>query len=120
MCPACYTSCVFADQGVISNATDGYGGVNYGTSMVGNASIAWIESVAAADPSQPWLAYIAPHAPHGPCTPAPWYDSPTVMAEGRARKCSRSLCVFERSLKKTSLLQPAHRTTISPAKITTG
>ena len=100
MCPACYTSCVFADQGVISNKTDGYGGVNYGTSMVGNASIAWIESVAAADPSQPWLAYIAPHAPHGPCTPAPWYDSPTVMAEVRARKYSRSLCVFERSLIK--------------------
>jgi len=47
---------------------------DYTTSIVGNASIQWIESVAA---SKPFFAYIAPHAPHLPSTPAAWYVNAT-------------------------------------------
>ena len=37
---------------------------NYTTAVVGNASIAWINKVAAAEPARPWFAYVAPKAAH--------------------------------------------------------
>ena len=46
---------------------------NYTTAVVGNASIAWIRKVAAAEPARPWFAYVAPKAAHEPFIPAPWH-----------------------------------------------
>eukprot|EP00937_MAST-01D_sp_MAST-1D-sp2_P005871 g5871.t1 len=46
----------------------------YTTSVIGNASIAWMRSVIESGPDHPpFFAYLGPHAPHKPSTPAPWY-----------------------------------------------
>ena len=47
---------------------------NYSTSIIGNVSIAWIESVVTKNSSQPFFAYIGPKAAHEPFNPAPWYE----------------------------------------------
>ena len=47
---------------------------NYSTSIIGNASIAWITKVVTEAPLQPFFAYIAPKAAHEPFNPAPWYE----------------------------------------------
>lgn len=44
---------------------------DYLTSVIGNASVDFIESSLQA--GRPFFAYISPHAPHVPATPAPWY-----------------------------------------------
>lgn len=45
----------------------------YLTNVIGNSSLAWLESVAGGD--APFFAYIAPHAPHVPATPAHEYEN---------------------------------------------
>merc|ERR1712232_57033 len=44
---------------------------NYSTSVIGNASIAWIKKVARG--GKPFMAFVHPKAPHEPFNPAPWY-----------------------------------------------
>jgi N-acetylglucosamine-6-sulfatase len=47
---------------------------DYTTSIIGNASIAWMRSVIESGPDHPpFFAWLGPHAPHKPATPAPWY-----------------------------------------------
>ena len=46
---------------------------DYTTAVVGNHSVRWIRSVAAASPGKPFVAYVAPKACHDPFLPAPWY-----------------------------------------------
>ena len=81
------------------NCTQYSGMPCYSTSVIGNASLAWInrhlqssDSIndQSAPKRKPFLAYIAPKAPHlldGPgfpvSTPAPWYEN-TSIPEGRA------------------------------------
>ena len=45
---------------------------HYMTSLVGNASVAFIQEALVKE--EPFFAFIAPHAPHVPATPAPWYQ----------------------------------------------
>jgi len=48
---------------------------DYTTSVLGNASVAWIRSVLEMGKTHPpFYAWIGPHAPHLPSTPAPWYS----------------------------------------------
>ena len=47
---------------------------NYSTSVIGNASVAWIRKTAREYPGEPFFAYIAPKAAHEPFNPAPWYE----------------------------------------------
>lgn len=52
----------------------GYAPQDYTTSIIGNASIAWIKSVIDTGPDHPpFFAYLGPHAPHKPSQPATWY-----------------------------------------------
>ena len=44
---------------------------DYSTSVIGNVSVAWIDSVAQGP--KPFMAYIGVKAAHEPFTPAPWY-----------------------------------------------
>ena len=44
---------------------------DYSTSVIGNVSVAWIESVSTG--ARPFFAYIGVKAAHEPFTPAPWY-----------------------------------------------
>ena len=44
---------------------------DYSTSVIGNVSVAWIDSVAKGP--KPFMAYIGVKAAHEPFTPAPWY-----------------------------------------------
>jgi N-acetylglucosamine-6-sulfatase len=47
---------------------------DYTTSIIGNASIAWMKSVIESGPDHPpFFAYLGPHAPHKPSQPAAWY-----------------------------------------------
>ena len=51
----------------------------YLTSWLGNQTVAWLSTVAAAaaQGGAPFFAYLGPHAPHFPAEPAPWYaDAP--------------------------------------------
>jgi len=73
-CPdTCYVDCTYNLNGesvTYKNASYEFGS-NYGTSIVGNASVAFIKRAMAAN--YPFLAIVATHAPHGPATPAEWY-----------------------------------------------
>ena len=74
-CPdTCYVDCAFNVNGTKTKFNDPAfpRGSNYGTSLIGNASIAFAE--AAMQAGQPFFAYVASHAPHGPATPAKWYE----------------------------------------------
>lgn len=51
--------------------TSGTSPKDYLTSIIGNATIKFIEN--ALSTGEPFFAYVAPHAPHVPATPAPWY-----------------------------------------------
>ena len=57
-------------------------GSNYGTSVIGNRSLQFINAAMAAN--WPFFVLVASHAPHGPATPAPWYadlySTPDVIA----------------------------------------
>jgi N-acetylglucosamine-6-sulfatase len=73
-CPdTCYVNCTYNRNGVAASFTDPSfpRGSNYGTSVVGNASLDFVR--ASLDARKPFFAYVASHAPHGPATPAPWY-----------------------------------------------
>ena len=73
-CPdTCYTNCHYQHDGVDDVYDDAaYAkGSNYGTSVIGNASLAFVERAITAN--WPFFAEVASHAPHGPATPAPWY-----------------------------------------------
>ena len=52
----------------------------YLTNVIGNASLSWLSSLVAKDPSAPFFAYIAPHAPHVPATPAHEYENAPLPA----------------------------------------
>ena len=73
-CPdTCYVNCVYNRNGAAATFDDPSfaRGSNYGTSVVGNASLDFVR--ASLDAGKPFFAYVASHAPHGPATPAPWY-----------------------------------------------
>ena len=61
-----------------NNGTPMHTGVlpkDYSTSVIGNASLAWIKEVTAQKDHPPFWVGIGPHAPHLPSTPAPWYEN---------------------------------------------
>ena len=75
-CPdTCYIDCTYNINGTSRTFDDPkyHHGSNYGTALIGNASLAFVEAALQAD--APFFAYVASHAPHGPATPAPWYAS---------------------------------------------
>lgn len=84
-CPdTCYVNCNYNHNGQsawFTNASSTTGS-NYGTSVIGNTSLAFAKRAMAAN--WPFFVYIASHAPHGPATPAPWYadlySTPDVIA----------------------------------------
>jgi|EP01046_Picozoa_sp_COSAG06_P013775 N-acetylglucosamine-6-sulfatase len=84
-CPdTCYVNCNYNRNGEsawFTNASS-IAGSNYGTSVIGNVSLAFAKRAMAAN--WPFFVYIASHAPHGPATPAPWYEdlysTPDVIA----------------------------------------
>lgn len=55
------------------NVTTGSAPADYTTSVMGNASVAWIKALLANPDHPPFFAAVGPHAPHLPSTPAPWY-----------------------------------------------
>jgi N-acetylglucosamine-6-sulfatase len=64
----------------------------YTTSVIGNASLAWIERLHQQQPHNPFLALISVKAPHiqeGPSfpksVPAPWYESTTIPEQKAPR-----------------------------------
>eukprot|EP00040_Diaphanoeca_grandis_P017505 m.91438 g.91438 ORF g.91438 m.91438 type:complete len:619 (+) comp26469_c0_seq1:28-1884(+) len=73
-CPdTCYVDCSYSHNGKLVKFTDPnfVNGSNYGTAVIGNLSLAFINNAMAAN--WPFFAYVASHAPHGPATPAAWY-----------------------------------------------
>lgn len=59
--------------------TGSSGPSNYLQAFIGNQTIPWLRTAAAAAAAggAPFFAYLAPHAPHFPAEPAPWYaDAP--------------------------------------------
>jgi len=73
-CPdTCYVDCTYNVDGKKKKFDDPHypRGSNYGTAIIGNASLAFVEKSLKA--GSPFFAYVASHAPHGPATPAPWY-----------------------------------------------
>lgn len=83
---------VMTEEGVYFNNTWNHNGAAfksppgaYLTSVLGNASVAWLRSVTAGDSPAPWIGYIAPHAPHLPATPAPWYADAPLPAQTAPR-----------------------------------
>jgi arylsulfatase A-like enzyme len=84
-CPdTCYVNCTYNNNGNSVAFTDpSYpNGSNYGTTVIGNMSLAFIRRAMAAN--APFMAYVASHAPHGPATPSPTYEglysTPDVIA----------------------------------------
>ena len=73
-CPdTCYTDCNYNLNGKSTSFTNASyeHGSNYGTSVIGNQSVAFAKR--AMNANWPFFAMVASHAPHGPATPAPWY-----------------------------------------------
>ena len=73
-CPdTCYTNCNYNVNGKSTwfRDPDYKKGSNYGTSLIGNATVDFVTRAMKAN--YPFLAVVASHAPHGPATPAPWY-----------------------------------------------
>lgn len=63
-----------------SYSAGGKNGSCYSTSVIGNATLAWLRSIAAARRPKPFFAYVAVKAPHiqdgggfPMALPAPWY-----------------------------------------------
>ena len=50
------------------------------TSQIGNASLAWIQSVVqrGGPGHPPFFAWLGPHAPHKPSTPPQWYENHSI------------------------------------------
>ena len=59
----------------------------YLTNVIGNSSLAWLGTAAAAAKAggAPFFAYIAPHAPHVPATPAHEYENAPLPREKAPR-----------------------------------
>ena len=59
----------------------------YLTNVIGNSSLAWLGTAAAAAKAggAPFFAYIAPHAPHVPATPAHEYENAPLPREQAPR-----------------------------------
>jgi arylsulfatase A-like enzyme len=71
MCPdTCYSDCSFATAHGLRTFDDARAprGSNYATSVIGNATLAWMRTQLAA--RRPFVAFAAPHAPHEPAVPA--------------------------------------------------
>ena len=82
-CPdTCYVNCTYNRDGSSATFDDPSfaRGSNYGTSVIGNASLDFVRS--ALEDKVPFFAMVASHAPHGPATPAPWYAH--LYADARA------------------------------------
>jgi len=84
-CPdTCYTDCNYNLNGASTWFTNASfeRGSNYGTSVIGNASLDFATRAMAAN--WPFMLVVASHAPHGPATPAEWYkdlySTPDVIA----------------------------------------
>jgi len=84
-CPdTCYTNCNYNINGRSVDYTNSSytHGSNYGTAVIGNRSLQFINEAMAAN--WPFFVLVASHAPHGPATPAPWYadlySTPDVIA----------------------------------------
>lgn len=84
-CPdTCYVNCNYNRNGQSAWYTNSSSptGSNYGTAVIGNASLEFAKRAMAAN--WPFFVYVASHAPHGPATPAPWYadlySTPDVIA----------------------------------------
>ena len=65
-----YFKNVFTKNG--QNFESGTEPKDYLTSLIGNATVDFVEKALKNDES--FFAYVAPHAPHVPATPAPWYS----------------------------------------------
>ena len=73
-CPdTCYVNCNYNHNGKSVTFSDPHfkNGSNYGTSVIGNMSQAFVRTHLQA--MRPFFALVSSHAPHGPATPAPWY-----------------------------------------------
>ena len=72
MCTHTFFECDWVNDTVLTHT--GSNPEDYTTSVMGNASVAWIKSVLDKGKTHPpFFAWIGPHAPHLPSTPAPWY-----------------------------------------------
>jgi len=72
MCTHTFFDCDWVNDTVLTHT--GSNPEDYTTSVMGNASVAWIKSVLDKGKTHPpFFAWIGPHAPHLPSTPAPWY-----------------------------------------------
>ena len=65
---------------------------DYTTSVLGNATLAWIREIIGQGPTHPpFYAWVGPHAPHLPATPAPWYaDHPIGLLKAPRTEWSLS------------------------------
>jgi arylsulfatase A-like enzyme len=68
---------------------------DHSTTHIRKSVVSFIEANHAADPSQPWLAYVAPIAPHSPATPdagyadapvPPWHLTPAQTEKDKTDK----------------------------------
>eukprot|EP00041_Stephanoeca_diplocostata_P003934 m.39508 g.39508 ORF g.39508 m.39508 type:complete len:609 (-) comp14720_c0_seq1:149-1975(-) len=72
MCTHTFFDCDWVNDTVLVHT--GNNPEDYTTSVMGNASVAWIRSVLEMGKTHPpFYAWIGPHAPHLPAIPAPWY-----------------------------------------------
>ena len=95
MCGANFYNQQWADFTVAANGTvsgslhkTGSAPEDYTTTMIGNASLAWIKEVVASNKAaaaegragdhKPFFAYLGPHAPHLPSTPPPYAVDPAI------------------------------------------
>lgn len=75
-----YYNISYNDNGVMLQTGDAP--TDYGTSVIGNRSLAFLEAATAnGTQSQPFFLYLAVHAPHLPAIPAPWYSNATVPSK---------------------------------------
>ena len=71
MCTHTFVNCAWVNQ--TDSVFTGDRPEDYTTSVMGNASLAWIKSVMDSGKDHPpFYAWIGPHAPHLPSTPVPW------------------------------------------------
>ena len=84
MCKIEYYNATFAEGddavagGAVTVRTTGSLPTDYSTSIVGNASVAFVRDALANHSAQPFFVWIGPHAPHLPSTPAPWYATDPI------------------------------------------
>ena len=72
MCTHTFFNCSWVND--TASVKTGAAPDDYTTSVLGNASLTWINQVLESGKDHPpFYAWIGPHAPHLPSTPAPWY-----------------------------------------------